>query len=186
MKRSPTAPFWIAAVLAGTSLSLCLAAERDAQVDFGPLTFPSSGGECVEVRINRNLIAMAARLAEHQEPEAAELLRGLQSVHVSVVSLDDSNREATLGRIASVRAQLDTGGWDRVATVKQGQEDVQVFLKTRGEEAIEGVVVTVIERGQEAILVNVVGDLRPEKIAVLGERFNIEPLRKLGRKLEKP
>ena len=176
---------WAAARAAGTSLSLCLAAEPGSPLDFGALTLPGSGGQCVEVRINRNLIAMASRLAERQEPEVAELLRGLESVHLSVVSLDDANREAALDRIASLRTGLDAHGWDRVVTVRQNQEDVQVFLKTRGEEAIEGVVVTVIERDREAILVNIVGDLRPEKIAVIGERLNLEPLKQIGRKLEK-
>jgi hypothetical protein len=175
----------VAALATGMSLSLGLAAERGGRVDFGTLTLPGAGGECVEVRINRNLIAMASRLAERQEPEVAELLRGLESVHVSVVSLDDANREAALERIANLRTGLDAHGWDRVVTVRQNQEDVQVFLKTRGEEAIEGVVVTVIERDREAILVHIVGDLRPEKIAVIGERLNLEPLKQIGRKLEK-
>jgi hypothetical protein len=40
-------------------------------------------------------------------------------------------------------------------------------------------VVTVIDGKKEAVLVNVVGNIQPEKLATLGERFDIEPLRKL-------
>jgi len=46
-------------------------------VDFGKFSPPTSGGEFVEVHITSNLISMAARLAEKNEPEIAELLRGL-------------------------------------------------------------------------------------------------------------
>jgi len=176
----------VAALATGMSLSLGLAAERGGRVDFGTLTLPGAGGECVEVRINRNLIAMTSRLVERQEPEVAELIRGLDSVQVSVVSLDDANREDVRQRISRVRAELEERGWESVVTVRQQQEDVRVFLKTRGEEAVEGLVVTVIEGDREAILVNVVGDLRPEKIAVIGERLGLEPLKRIGRKLEKP
>ena len=38
---------------------------------------------------------------------------------------------------------------------------------------------------KEAVLVNIVGDLKPEKLAMIGERFNIEPLKKAAGALEK-
>ena len=47
----------------------------------------------------------------------------------------------------------------------------------RGEETIEGLVVTVISGGREVVLVNIVGDIKPEQIATLAERFNIDPLK---------
>ena len=75
-------------------------------------------------------------------------------------------------------------GWERVVTVRQKDDDVVVYLKTRGDEAVEGIVVTLIEHNSEAVLVNIVGDLRPEKIAVIGERLNIEPLKKVGAALQ--
>jgi len=71
-----------------------------------------------------------------------------------------------------------------VAVQKKG-EDVGVFLKTRGEETIEGLVVTVLDGRKEAVLVNIVGDIKPEKIAVVGEKLNIDPLKKIGRELGK-
>lgn len=151
-----------------------------AQIDFGTFTPSSSGGEFVEVHIRRNLIAMAARLAEKAEPEVAELIRGLQLIRVNVISLDDNNRAEMEQRIKAIQSQLDTQGWDRIVTAQQKNEDVGVYLKTRGDEAIEGIVVTVIEGKKEAILVNIVGHLRPEKLATIGERFDIEPLKKLN------
>jgi hypothetical protein len=151
----------------------------EAQIDFGTFTPSSSGGEFVEVHIRSNLITMAARLVEKTEPEVAELIRGLRLIRVNVISLDDKNRGEMEQRIKTIQSQLDTKGWERVVTAQERNEDVGVYVKTRGDEAIEGVVVTVIEGTKEAVLVNIVGNLRPEKLATIGERFDIEPLKHL-------
>ncbi len=185
MKRLFLETLVAAALVATFAPAMAASPELQGQVDFGNLPLPGSGGECVEVRIRSNLIGMAARLVERQEPEVAQLLRGLKGIHVSVVSLDDKNREEVKNRIAKVRAALDDQGWESVVTARQKQDDIRVFLKTRGEEAVEGVVVTVVEGDKQAVLVNIIGDLRPDKIAEIGERLNIQPLKELGVKLEK-
>jgi hypothetical protein len=154
-------------------------------VDFGKFSPPASGGEFVEVHIKSNLIGMIARLAEKSEPEAAELLRGLKLVRVNVIGLNDENRDEIEKRIKAIRNKLDAQGWERVVTAQKKDEDVGVYLKTRGEEAVEGVVITVLDGNHEAVLVNIVGDIKPEKTAVIGERLNIEPLKKIGEKIEK-
>jgi hypothetical protein len=33
---------------------------------------------------------------------------------------------------------------------------------------------------QQAIFVNIVGDIKPEQLALLGDRLHIEPLKKIG------
>jgi len=168
-------------------LSLGLHAENTGPgyVDFGKFTPPASGGEFVEVQINSNLISMAARLTEKSEPEVAELLRGLKLVRVNVIGLNGENRDDMEKRVKTIRSELDGKGWERVVTAQQKGEDVGVYVKTRGQEAVEGIVVTVLAAKGEAVLVNVVGDIKPEKLAVLGDRFNIEPLKKIGPTLEK-
>jgi hypothetical protein len=50
---------------------------------------------------------------------------------------------------------------------------------------VEGLVVTILDGNREAVLVNIVGNIKPEQVALLGERFNIEPLKKVGQTLEK-
>ena len=153
-------------------------------VDFGKLSPSGSGGEFVEVNVKSNLISMVARLAQKDEPEIAELLRGLQQVRVNVIGLNDDNRAEMEKRIKAIRSELDGKGWERIVTAQQKDEDVGVYLKTRGEDAVEGLVVTVIEGKHEAVLVNIVGDIKPEKLALIGERFNIEPLKKIGKAVE--
>ena len=46
--------------------------------------------------------------------------------------------------------------------------------------------VTVLDGNkQEAVVVNVVGDIKPEQLAALGEAMNIEPLKKAGGSIKK-
>ena len=150
-----------------------------AQIDFGVFTPSASGGEFVEVHIRRNLIALAARLAEKAEPEVAKLIRGIELIRVNVVSLDESNRAEMEERVKTIRGKLDSQGWDRIVTVQSREEDVGIYLKVGADDAIEGIVVTVVEGTKEAVLVNIVGNLNPEKLAMIGERFHIEHLKKL-------
>lgn len=177
----------LALVACATSFALVSpAAESPAGlVDFGKFTPPASGGQFVEVNIKGNLLAMAAKLVGREEPDVAELIRGVQGVRVNVVGLDDGNREEVKERLGRVRGELEARGWERVVTAKSGTEDVAVYLKTRGEEAVEGIAVTVLEGEREAVFVNIVGDIRPDKLAELGERLGIEPLKEAGFKTRK-
>jgi hypothetical protein len=128
---------------------------------------------------------MVARLAQSEEPAVADFLRGLEQIHVNVVGLDDGNRTEVKEVILGLREKLQSGGWERIVTVQENKQDVGVYLKTRGEEAVEGLVVTVLEGDSEAVIVNIVGDIRPEKLAIVGERFHLEPLKKVGEALNK-
>ena len=149
-------------------------------VDLGKFSPPDDGGEFIEVKINSGLINIAARLTEQAEPEVAKLLRGIQMVRVNVIGLSENNSAEIIKRVKEIRHELDGEGWEKIVTVQEKKNDIGVYLKLRGEEAVEGVVVTVIDGNSEAILVNVVGDIRPEQIAMLGERLGIDPLKKLG------
>ena len=62
--------------------------------------------------------------------------------------------------------------------MQNGKDNVRVSIKTKGDEAVEGLVVTVIGEDKQAVFVNIVGNLRPDKIALIAEKFNIEPLKK--------
>src|ERR1019366_1625970 len=103
-----------------------------------------SGSQFVEINVNSNLIAMVGRLAQKAEPDVAELLQGLHSIRVNVIGLNDENRADIETRIKAIRAQLDTQGWERIVAAQQKNEDVGVYLKTRGPDAVEGVVVMVL------------------------------------------
>lgn len=186
MKRT-ISQFLAVAILAGGLILNARADVSPGEVDFGRIGEPGQGANYVEINLGRNLISLAARLVEKQQPEAAKLLRSVQLIRVNVLGLTDGNRNDTEKRVRGVRSQLDKQKWERIVTVQEKDgADVGVFVKARGDEALEGVVVTVLDgKKQEAVLINIVGDIKPEQIAALGEALNIDPLKKAGATIKK-
>jgi hypothetical protein len=132
------------------------------------------------------MLKFAARIAAKQEPEAAELIRNLKSIRVNVVGLDDTNRAATIDKIEGIRRKLESDGWARMVTVRDRDagDNVDIHVKPRGEEAIDGLVVTVIDKKGEAVFVNIVGNIQADQLAQVAEKFDLEPLRRVHLKIE--
>ena len=177
--------------LAAATLSLALATVTSASeietgaIDIGQL-MPAAKGQFVEINLSPAMLKFAARIAARQEPETAELIRNLKSIRVNVVGLDDSNRSATIEKIEGVRRKLETQGWTKMVTVREKNDgdNVDIHVMQRGEEAIDGLVVTVLDKKGEAVFVNIVGNINADQIAQFAEKFDLEPLRKVHLKIE--
>jgi hypothetical protein len=175
-----------AATLSLALTSFATAAEVESgAIDIGQL-LPSAKGEFVEVNLSSAMLKFAARIAARQEPEVAEMIRNLKSIRVNVVGLDDTNRAATVEQIEGVRRKLESQGWTKMVTVRErnGGDNVDVHVKQRGEESIDGLVVTVLDRKGEAVFVNIVGNINADQLAQIADKFDIEPLRKVHMKIE--
>jgi hypothetical protein len=154
------------------------------QVDFGTFT-AASGGEFVEVNVTSSLISLATKFLEKDQPDVAQVLKGLQLVHVNVIGLNDGNRTELETRVQGIRKDLEAKGWERIVKVQEKAQDVGVYLKTQNKDTVQGLVVVVIDGDKEAVFVNVVGDIKPEQLSMLGEKLHIDPLKKIGEKIEK-
>lgn len=168
--------------LAGTAFG---EASPPGQVDFGTFTAPAGGGEFVEVNVTGTLISLATKFLEKDQPDVAQVLKGLQSVRVNVVGLDDANRPDIESRVQDVRKDLESKGWERIVKVQEKGQDVGVYLKSQDKETVQGLVVMVLDGAKQAVFVNVVGDIKPEQLSMLGEKLHIDPLKKIGKQVEK-
>jgi len=178
--------------LLGTAvLPLALAANAfgDAlppgQVDFGTFNAPTGGGEFVEVNVTSSLISLATKFIEKQEPDVAQMLKGLQLVHVNVIGVNEENRSDIETRVQAVRKELEGKGWERIVKVQDKGQDVGVYLKSQNKDTVQGLVVVVIDSGKQAVFVNVVGDIKPEQLSMLGDKLHIDPLKQIGQQVGK-
>ena len=154
------------------------------QVDFGTFS-AASGGEFVEVNVTSSLISLATKFLEKDQPDVAQVLKGLQLVHVNVIGVNDGNRSELETRVQGIRKDLEAKGWERIVKVQEKSQDVGVYLKTQNKDTVQGLVVVVIDGNKAAVFVNVVGDIKPEQLSMLGEKLHIDPLKKIGEKIEK-
>ncbi len=164
-------------VLASTLLLAPLAgASESGYVDLGKFA-PADGCQFVEVNLGAPLLKFASVFVDKEEPEVATMIRNLKHVRVNVVGFNDDTRSDTTTRVRTLRQELAQQGWTQIVTVQEPgkAEDVAVFVKLNNEDSIDGVVVTVIDRDQ-AVVVNVVGSIKPEQIAALGQRFDVPAL----------
>ena len=184
MKTLLRYPLTIAVFAAGISLNI-FAGPSPGQVDFGKFAPGGDGGELVEVQINSNLLSLAAQFVEKQEPAAANLIRSVELIRVNVIGVTDANRDDLTNRVQQIRHDLESRGWDRTVAVQEKDgEEVGVYIRTRGGEALAGLFITVVEPKEDVVLVNIVGNIQPAQVALLGEKLDIEPLKKVGAALK--
>jgi hypothetical protein len=173
------------AALATTMASFALSslgadALPPGQVEFGKFSPPGGDGEFVEVNVGSSLISLAATFLQKEEPDIAQLLSGLKLVHVNVIGVSDENKADLQKRSQSLRQELEGKGWEKIVTAQQQGQDVGIYLKTEGKDAVQGLVVMVMDGNKQAVFVNVVGNIKPEQLATLGDRLHIDPLKKIG------
>ncbi len=117
--------------------------------------------------------------SKSRNQNVAKLLNGIKMVRVNVLGLTDQNRTEVEARAKAVRTDLNSSGWEKLVTVMNEGQDVSIYLKMDEKSAIQGLTVVVVEGKKQAVFVNIVGDIRPEQLTMLGERLQIEPLKKL-------
>jgi hypothetical protein len=181
-------PWMIGTATLCAAATLAVGAEQmlPGQVDFGAFSPPKGEAEFVEVNVPASLITLAARLVEKDQPEVSKVLNGLKLVRVNVIGLDDENRAELQKRAEKIRKDLAGKGWERIVTAQQKGQDVSVYLKMAEKGTVQGLAAVVLDGKEHAVFANVVGDIKPEQLAMLGEKFHIDPLKDIGNSAQKP
>ncbi len=177
--KSDLRSFVLATVCAaGLALTATFAtAAEPGYIDFGPALSGASSTRNIEINLPEPLLAFAATLAKGHEPDAAALIKDLKQVRVNVLGLDDKNRADLTARVQKIRTDLTAQGWLRAVNVQDNGDDVAVLVKMGRNSAIEGLAVTVLSKSNDAVFVNIVGNIDPARIAALGEKYGIDHLK---------
>ena len=128
--------------------------------------FPKALEAKVEVNLSGKLISLVAKAAK-PEPEVAELLEMLKGVYVRVYEKGSTTFNEL---VRHYEDKLEREKWEVIAKVKEEHETVQVRILL-SEDTILGLFVMVAGE-TEVTLVNIVGEINPERIGELVENLD--------------
>ena len=95
------------------------------------------------------------------EPEVKALLKGLDGIRIRIYEIDgDAGRVA--GRMSAMSGRLQDDGWEPVLSIKEGDEATYMLLRLV-DGRVCGMTVLVSDGDSEAVVINLMGDIRPEQ-----------------------
>jgi hypothetical protein len=109
-------------------------------------------------------------------------LEGITNVRVRVYEGIGGTQAALLKFVDDTSRTLERDGWRSVIRVNEGGERVRIFMKvaTGGANAggIEGLTLMVVDTGggDEAVFINVAGDIQPEQLGRIAAQVGMDGL----------
>jgi len=157
-------------------LSIPAYALERGQIDFADLS-AYYGEPKVEVNLGASLMKIVGGIAGQEDPEIADILSKLNSIKVRVYNLNGELDKANT-MVDKVSDELKADNWETLVTVNDNEENqkVRVFSKST-QQVIDGVVVMVVspeDDGGEAVFINIVGEIDPEKIGKVADTLDID------------
>ena len=150
-------------------------------VDFKDLSRYETEERYTEIILEDNLLRLAAKFANHEDPQLSELISNLKLVQVFVVEVNRSNMPDLKAKVTAVNDKLMNSKWDRIVRVKDRGENVSVLINIDEETNINGLVVTAFDDNDEATFVNIVGRIDLDTIGRLSDKWDIPHLDKVGK-----
>jgi hypothetical protein len=140
-------------------------------MDFQELT-KTYGEPKVRINLEKGLLNLVASMAKQQNPEAAQLMQSLQAVTVNVYNIGE-NTEKAKASLLSASKKLEKMNWVPAVTVNEGDEQVRIFVKQDGD-MIEGLMVMAVSKNDEAVFINIVGNIDPAQIGAVTSSLNLD------------
>lgn len=147
-------------------------------VNFDDIEVPKDAEESVEVYVRGPLLKLVASATRNEDPALSDLLAKLLLVRVNTFTLDEKSAEELKPKVARIESSLGAKNWEKVARVKERTDLTNVYMKMEGERIV-GLVVMVVESSgtsNEAVFVNIVGEIDMDAIGKLGRKFDIPTL----------
>jgi hypothetical protein len=133
----------------------------------------------VDVSVRGALLSLLVEATKEEDSEFSKLVSKLESIRVQVFSFQEGKLPQIQQKFSSLAKALDDEGWERVVRVRERGERVDTYLRTV-DNHIAGLVVLVVDPKDEAIFVNIVGEIDPAQIGRIGRKLRIHPLEGLG------
>jgi len=131
----------------------------------------------VEVYLKDPMLNLVIDFMGEDDEDLRDVLGKLKLIRVQVYDIDRTKAKELSAVAKTISQDLDKKGWERIVRVREDDERVDVYFKPSAEyEWLDGIVVFVIGEDEEAVFVNVVGEIRPEDVGRLADEFDIDYL----------
>jgi len=95
------------------------------------------------------------------EPEVKALLKSLDGIRIRIYEID-GHAGRVAGRMSAMSGRLQDDGWEPVLSIKEGDEATYMLLRLV-DGRVCGMTVLVSDGDSEAVVINLMGDIRPEQ-----------------------
>jgi hypothetical protein len=154
-------------------------------VDFDVLKIFGDRQPKVEVSLRQPMLKMASKITEKDNPELFKALEKLSLIRVYVFDADSEFVKKFNTESAKTIKKLDNTGWERVVSVHEDDESAYIYLRpSKDSKLVYGIAVIAVEKDDEAVFVNIVGEINPDDVGQLGKYMDIEQLGKTVSKEE--
>ena len=164
-------------VLAITLLPLATVAQgaKIRMPDFSGLAEKAS--ESVDISLEgeqlRNVGSMfGGGKGSPDEAQFAEMLKGVQGIHVTVFEFDKPG-QYSMRDIETVVRQVEREGWKKIMSMRDEEDRVELWMRDGHE---DGGMFFVASEPDELVLINIVGNVNLQVITQLGGRMGVPNL----------
>lgn len=155
---------------------LALAMDAPGYLDLDFIDIPLNAEEFQDINLGPVLKDVVRDAKANQDLEIAELLSMVHNLRMVSFSLDDAqaNKEAA-DAVIKLTKKLKKEDWDRLISLKDGEEITRIHTRYHDNNMV-GLSVIVFTPHEEALFVNVQGDLDLGKIMRLAGQLDEEEL----------
>jgi len=139
-------------------------------VDFGDLS-ATYGEPKITINLGGTMLNFVGMMSSSESPETSEMISKLKGIRVQIFSIEE-NTDAARDQFSETKSNLRSSGWEPIVQVNEDDEQVLVYMKTTGGN-MEGMTVMVVD-DEEAVFVNVIGQLNPAELAKVMDKFDVD------------
>ena len=122
----------------------------------------------MEIVLDGPLLRLMLGASGEEESEGAEMLDSLKLIRVNAFEIED-DAEDVIAKFDAVSDRLAADGWSRAVHVQEDDETLNIFVRSE-DDIIQGIAVLMAE-SDEAMFVNIVGEVNPLHLGQLGGSF---------------
>ena len=139
-------------------------------VDFGDLSI-TYGEPKITINLGGTMLNFVGMMSSSESPETSDMISKLKGIRVQIFTLDE-NTDAARDQFGKTKSSLKSSGWEPIVQVNEDDEQVLVYMKMI-EGNMEGMTVMVVDE-EEAVFVNVIGQLNPTELGRVMDSFDVD------------